>query len=325
MSECGCRYWIITEDCCSQPSFCIIPETDYIATDEESSEVLPLGFEARANIAGDYSALNPEATAVAVGETFFITVPNVSFPAGSQATYSLTTLERPQYGGVCGIAPSNNPCCDTRKSMCPENLYEGVVCPPDVPCETPICKEPLCCLNDGCNEGSVSGIPTKDLPVGVQIWVYLCREQVFVKLELRAGLPFVKRPVCGELEVDGCDIRVVGSSGTGSLSYQWYRGRYGDVSQPVGSDSDTLINPTQNEFYWVRVRDECSYCDTPALFFTQTLQIDDFGLAAEGCSLIEVGGVSIPVVSGSRRQQSNTSTRRHSPDNRPSLFVLTAR
>jgi len=273
--ECGCRYWVIACNDCDEPVGCPVAAEDFVATATEPSEELPVGIEVLVNIAGDYSALNPAADNMIVGQQFFTTIPFISFAAGTELIFSVTSLPRVVRGQfqVCGV---DSPCCNTNtnasskviESVCPPDLYMGKVCPPPAPCEVIKCKEPLCCLNDGCNAGSVSAIPTVNLPVGTIIWIYLCRQEIFVKLVLRPGWPEAKEPVCGVISGSGCDLEITGSvASVGALSYQWYHGRQGDISDPVGLDQPTFAGPQADEHYWVRLRDDCGYCDAIEFLF----------------------------------------------------------
>ncbi len=285
--ECACKYFIFRPDClqCDEPEGCPVDPVDYVATQEQPSQPIPVGLKFIVVIAGDYSQLNPDATSLNVGETFHSTIPNIQFPAGSQDIFSITSLAYVARGllpflfccdPVNGICVCGNcvipPCCDMESACSP---LTDMICPPPVPCDIPICKEPLCCLSDGCNAGSVSAIPTKGLPLGTVIWVWLCREERFVKLLLTGGLPHVQKPLCGTIERSGCELEIVNSSGIGTLHYEWFQGLTGDVRCPVGADLPTFTPTVQDAFYWVRVRDDCSFCDSEAFFAATTLVISD--------------------------------------------------
>lgn len=51
----------------------------------------------------------------------------------------------------------------------------------------------------------------------------------------------------------------VAASGGSPFSYQWYRGNFGDTSNPVGNNSPNFTTPqlTQTTSYWVRVTNTC--------------------------------------------------------------------
>lgn len=57
---------------------------------------------------------------------------------------------------------------------------------------------------------------------------------------------------------DGQSIQLQVNASGGGLSYQWYIGNSGDVSQPIGTNSNRLtVSPTQTTSFWVRVSGTC--------------------------------------------------------------------
>jgi hypothetical protein len=61
----------------------------------------------------------------------------------------------------------------------------------------------------------------------------------------------------------------VAVTGSGAL-YQWYEGRTGVTTKPVGTNSPTLtIRPTTTKYYWVRVS---SSCGAPSVDSADALQ-----------------------------------------------------
>lgn len=68
--------------------------------------------------------------------------------------------------------------------------------------------------------------------------------------------------------------------GTGTLHYAWYRGTRGDVSTPVGTDSDRLVTEAldASTSFWVRVSDDLGSGDS----FAAAVTVDaDFGVWRE--------------------------------------------
>lgn len=57
---------------------------------------------------------------------------------------------------------------------------------------------------------------------------------------------------------DGQSTQLQVNAFGGGLSYQWYVGNSGDVSQPIGTNSNRLtVSPTQTTSFWVRVSGTC--------------------------------------------------------------------
>jgi hypothetical protein len=52
------------------------------------------------------------------------------------------------------------------------------------------------------------------------------------------------------------------------------------------------MNAEFGKWYWVRIRDDCGFVDSEPFLFQPTLQIIDFGLSDQACSLIEVDAVT---------------------------------
>ncbi len=65
---------------------------------------------------------------------------------------------------------------------------------------------------------------------------------------------------------------VVNVSGSPPFSYQWYRGPVGDISNPLGTNSNTYTTPilTQTTSYWVRVSNSCGHSDSAGATITVT-------------------------------------------------------
>jgi uncharacterized repeat protein (TIGR02543 family) len=59
-------------------------------------------------------------------------------------------------------------------------------------------------------------------------------------------------------------------SGTGTLSYQWYEGKSGVVSKPVGKDSPSFTTPALEEttLYWVQVSNHCGSANSDRAMVT---------------------------------------------------------
>lgn len=75
----------------------------------------------------------------------------------------------------------------------------------------------------------------------------------------------------------------VAADGSTPLHYQWYAGRAGDTSSPVGTDGSTFTTPalTDDAAYWVRVTNEAGHADsrTAAVTVTEACvdPVDDVG------------------------------------------------
>ncbi|MFI5143343.1 MAG: hypothetical protein ACHQHM_04865, partial [Thermoanaerobaculales bacterium] len=56
----------------------------------------------------------------------------------------------------------------------------------------------------------------------------------------------------------------VTATGTTPLSYQWYQGSSGAISQPVGTNASSFTTPalTSRTSYWVRVSNACGHADS---------------------------------------------------------------
>jgi len=77
----------------------LTPET-FVATPTIDSQPIPSGLEFLVNITGDYSQINPSATALTAGDHVISTIPGTFFPAGSQLTLSLTSINRVVHGVI---------------------------------------------------------------------------------------------------------------------------------------------------------------------------------------------------------------------------------
>ncbi len=64
----------------------------------------------------------------------------------------------------------------------------------------------------------------------------------------------------------------VTATGTGTLSYQWYRGSSGSTTNPVGTNSSSFTTPalTATTPYWVRVTNGCGTADSNTATVTVT-------------------------------------------------------
>jgi uncharacterized delta-60 repeat protein len=86
------------------------------------------------------------------------------------------------------------------------------------------------------------------------------------------------QPISGTvLEGENVALSVV-AAGTGTLSYQWYRGAVGNVTVPVGTNSATLSHGpvTGNTSYWVRVSSSFGSSDSQAAAITMTARLPAF-------------------------------------------------
>ncbi|HEV7574051.1 MAG TPA: hypothetical protein VGQ21_21355 [Thermoanaerobaculia bacterium] len=59
----------------------------------------------------------------------------------------------------------------------------------------------------------------------------------------------------------------VTTSGSGPFTFQWFRGSLGDFSNPIANSSSTLVSPTANTTYWVRVTAPCGSQDGSVTVF----------------------------------------------------------
>lgn len=68
---------------------------------------------------------------------------------------------------------------------------------------------------------------------------------------------------------------VVAASGSMPLSFQWYQGTSGDISNPVGADSPTYVTPplTTTTEYWVRIGNACGTEDSVTVTVTIGLTV----------------------------------------------------
>lgn len=77
-------------------------------------------------------------------------------------------------------------------------------------------------------------------------------------------------PQSGNLASGNVTTLTVTATGTGTVSYQWYRGAVGDTSQPVGGNSASFETPalTQTTTYWVRVSNAYGFVNSTAATIT---------------------------------------------------------
>jgi hypothetical protein len=86
----------------------------------------------------------------------------------------------------------------------------------------------------------------------------------------------------------------VNPTGTGPFTYQWFTGTSGNTASPINgaTGSSTLVSPTANTSYWVRVTGQCApTSDSPAVTVTVTCSPIASGPVAQP-STINAGGSS---------------------------------
>jgi hypothetical protein len=97
------------------------------------------------------------------------------------------------------------------------------------------------------------------------------------------------------------------TAGGTSLSYQWYQGLSGDISNPVpgGAGSTLAVSPSANTFYWVRMSNDCGSADSDNALVTVTPTCVAPAIAQSPSSVILDAGQSATlsvVASGSSPQ-----------------------
>jgi len=164
-------------------------------------------------------------------------------------------------GDCCGSSEFiNTSCCDQEAIPLGVQLWDEKECPPDAPPPIGPCQQPSCCLN---SPTGLNSLPLGDCEVGDTVLIYLCATGVFAKFTLTEGLPDRKNPVVSAVTPTACgDNLFVTVTGSGTISYQWYKGLGGDITQPVGIDDSTILQIQNDTYYWVRVRDGCGFHDT---------------------------------------------------------------
>jgi len=107
-------------------------------------------------------------------------------------------------------------------------------------------------------------------------------------------------PQGGVVSAGGAFNLSVTAGGTSPITYQWYRGNTGDVSQPIGGavNATVTVNPNATTSYWVRVNGSCNQ---PADSNAATVTV---------CAPPSVGSTSGPhyIRSGQPAQMSVTAT-----------------
>jgi hypothetical protein len=93
--------------------------------------------------------------------------------------------------------------------------------------------------------------------------------------------PVIEQQIMGTGCGDTIFISAVSPVGAGSIRYQWYEGRAGDIRNPVG-DNDPVLEVNNNTFYWVRMFNDCGFVDSED-FLTFIPQIQISSLIVDEC------------------------------------------
>ena len=104
--------------------------------------------------------------------------------------------------------------------------------------------------------GSTSGTASTPVPISTDVLNVSAGSNHSLFTDLRPG--FTTHPFSGFVATGTTTTLSVAGIGTGTLTYQWYRGDRGDTSQPLpGETATTYTTPvlTSDARYWVRVTD----------------------------------------------------------------------
>ena len=85
----------------------------------------------------------------------------------------------------------------------------------------------------------------------------------------------------------------VSATGDG-ISYQWYEGQSGDMSKPVGTNSNVLnLVPGTTKYYWVRVSGTCGAVNSNAALMSVYPKITTQPVSDSVCTLPDTGSFSV--------------------------------
>lgn len=93
---------------------------------------------------------------------------------------------------------------------------------------------------------------------------------VWVSAPCAAKLRITSQPSSHSVFLGDITSMNVGVYGTAPLNYQWYQGKQGDISRPVGQNSGTFTTPPiyVDTAYWVRITDNCTVIDSTTALAT---------------------------------------------------------
>jgi hypothetical protein len=133
--------------------------------------------------------------------------------------------------------------------------------------------------------GGTSALDTGPLTAGASYWVRVSNDcgsvnsmtAVVSVAEECAAAVITRDPQSQVVPPDGSATLHVIAQGTAPLTFRWYRGARGNTTQPVGTNSSSLVTGplAVTTSYWVRVSNYCGVADSNAAIVTVT----------EACSL----------------------------------------
>lgn len=128
----------------------------------------------------------------------------------------------------------------------------------------------------------LSSFVSPALKVGTSYWVRIKNPFNTVGLDSQAAVIQVLTPVtiatqpAPTIVISGgfATMNVV-AAGTAPFSYQWYQGKVGDITMPVGTDSATLETPilNANSMFWVKVKNSVTPAGVSSKAAAVTVQI----------------------------------------------------
>jgi hypothetical protein len=137
--------------------------------------------------------------------------------------------------------------------------------------------------------GGTSALDTGPLTVTTSFWVRVSNDcgsadstTAVITVVEACTLPVImEQPQSRTVAPGGSTTLQVTAGGTGPLLFRWYRGARGDTTQPVGTNSNSLVTGPLAETtnFWVRVSNSCGTADSNTVTVTVT----------EACSLTVVG------------------------------------
>ena len=83
--------------------------------------------------------------------------------------------------------------------------------------------------------------------------------------------------------------------GSGPFSIQWYTGNVGDTSRPIpgANSTSTIVSPTSNTIYWVRVTAPCGTQDASTIVFVLGTQCTPASITTQPASSTIVSGTPV--------------------------------
>ena len=128
----------------------------------------------------------------------------------------------------------------------------------------------------------LSSFVSPALKVGTSYWVRIKNPFNTVGLDSQAAVIQVLTPVTIATQPapavvisGGVATMNVVAAGTAPFSYQWYQGKVGDITMPVGTDSATLETPilNANSMFWVKVKNSVTPAGVSSKAAAVTVQI----------------------------------------------------